>query len=138
MKKWASLTAAHCGHGEESPPEAVEEGPVVGAVVLLGEVDEAGEGEDRDADEHDEQAQLPRRLPDGEEERLQTGKVPHELEDAQDLGHAHQPHNLARFPDDVELCTCNGPLMFTLFRLLTWNLVVKEIFRVTLMVAYLA
>ena len=54
-----TLTAADGGHGEETPPEAVEEGPVVGAVVLLREVDEAGEGEDRDADEHDEQAKLP-------------------------------------------------------------------------------
>ena len=50
------LTTADGGHGEESPPEAVEEGPVVGAVVLLGEVDEAGEGEDRDADQHHEKA----------------------------------------------------------------------------------
>ena len=51
----ALLTAADGGHGEESPPEAVEEGPVVFAVVLLCEVDETGEGEDRDADQHDEQ-----------------------------------------------------------------------------------
>ena len=50
------LTTADGGHGEESPPEAVEEGPVVGAVVLLGEVDEAGEGEDRNADQHHEKA----------------------------------------------------------------------------------
>ena len=48
-------------------------------------------------------SQLSGGLPDGEEERLQPGEVPHELEDAQDLGHAHQPHNLARLADDVEL-----------------------------------
>ena len=57
---------------------------------------------------------LPGGLADGEEEGLQPGKVPHQLEDAEDLGHAHQPHNLARLPDDVELCVCRveGPAMF--------------------------
>ena len=62
-------------------------------------------------------SQLSGGLPDGEEERLQPGEVPHELEDAQDLGHAHQPHNLARLADDVELCTFVEPPMFPLSRM---------------------
>ena len=46
---------------------------------------------------------VPGGLADGEEEGLESGKVSDQLEDAEDLGDAHQPHHLARLPDDVEL-----------------------------------
>ena len=46
---------------------------------------------------------VPGGLADGEEEGLESGKVSDQLEDAEDLGDAHQPDDLARLPDDVEL-----------------------------------
>ena len=103
MKTSSQLTVSSGGDGEQSPPERVHEAPVVGRVVLLGEVHQRGEGQDGHPDQQDEQAELAGGLPDGEEERLQAGKVPDQLEDPQDLGDPDQPDDLAGLADDVEL-----------------------------------
>ena len=52
------LTVSHGGDGEQSPPEAVHEAPLVGGVVLLGEVHQRGEGQHRHEDQHQQKAEL--------------------------------------------------------------------------------
>jgi hypothetical protein len=42
-------------------------------------------------------------LLEGAEERLESGKVTHELEDPEDPGHTNETKDLPGFPDDVEL-----------------------------------
>jgi hypothetical protein len=42
-------------------------------------------------------------LLEGAEERLESGKVTHELEDPEDPGHANETKDLPGFPNDVEL-----------------------------------
>ncbi len=95
------LTVAHGRDGQESPPEALDEGPVL--FVLLGEVDEAGEGQDRDSHEHDEEAELFVRLLEGGEQRLEAGEMAHQLEHPEDASDADQPHDLAGLADNVQL-----------------------------------
>ena len=97
------LTVPDSGDGEQPPPEAVHEAPLVDGVLLLGEVDEAGEGEHHHEDEREEEPELPAGAPDGVEERLEAGEVAHQLEDPQHLGDPHQPDDLAGLADDVEL-----------------------------------
>ena len=48
------LDLPHSSERHQAPPERVEEGPGPGGVVLLGEVDQGGEGEDRHAHEEHE------------------------------------------------------------------------------------
>ncbi len=55
-------TIADRSDGEKTPPEAVHEAPRVARVILLREVHEAGEGEHRHEDEHQQQAKFPRSL----------------------------------------------------------------------------
>ena len=62
------LHLPHSSEGHQPPPERVEEGPGPGGVVLLGEVDQGGEGEDRHAHEEHEQAELRGGLVEGGEE----------------------------------------------------------------------
>ena len=52
--KDTELHLPYSSEGHQAPPEWVEEGPGAGGVVLLGEVDQGGEGEDRHPDQEHE------------------------------------------------------------------------------------
>ncbi len=54
MSCQSCLTVSDGGDGEQPPPEAVHEAPLVVRVLLLREVDQAGEGEHHDEDEGEE------------------------------------------------------------------------------------
>lgn len=47
---------AHCGDGEQSPPETINKGPIL--LVFLAKVNQARKGQNGNADQHDEQSQL--------------------------------------------------------------------------------
>ena len=72
------VPVAHGGEDHEAPPEAVREAPPWGG-VLLGKVDEAGEGEDADYQEHHQQPQLLVRLAQRWQQALQAIEVTHKL-----------------------------------------------------------
>ena len=97
------LDLPHGSEGHQAPPEGVQEGPGAGGVVLLGEVDEGGEGEDRHPDQEHEEAELLVGLVEGVDEGLEAGKVTDELEDPHDPHHAHEADYLARLPHDLKV-----------------------------------
>ena len=82
------LDLPHSSERHQAPPERVEEGPGPGGVVLLGEVDQRGEGEDRHAHEEHEQAELLVGLVEGVDKGLEAGKVTDEFENPHDSHHA--------------------------------------------------
>lgn len=82
------LDLPHSSERHQAPPERVEEGPGPGGVVLLGEVDQGGECEDRHAHEEHEQAELLVGLVEGVDEGLEAGKVTDEFENPHDSHHA--------------------------------------------------
>ena len=102
------------------PPERLYEGPGVarisllrqvhppftGAVqatpvwVLLGEVDEAGVGEDGDGHEDEKEAELLVGLLEGVDERLQPGEVTNKFEDSQYSHYSDQADYFSCFPDN--------------------------------------
>ena len=97
------LYLPHSSEGHQAPPERVEEGPGAGGVVLLGEVDQGGEGKDRHAHEEHEQAELLVGLVEGVDEGLEAGKVTDEFENPHDSHHADQTDYLARFAHDLKV-----------------------------------
>ena len=72
-------------HGDCRPPERAGDADEVGSrLILLGEVDETGEDEDLDGEEHHEKAELLVAALERVTERLQPGRVAGQLQDAQD------------------------------------------------------
>ena len=93
----------HGGDGHEAPPEALHEGPRVLAGLLLGEVDERGEGQDGHGHEEHEEAELLVGLSQGQKEGLQAGEMPDKLEDAEDAHDPDEADDLAGLADDGEV-----------------------------------
>ena len=75
---WVVAALTHRGDAHQPPPEALVEAPVPDS-ALLREVDEAGEGEDADADEDHQQPDLLVHLAQGGQQRLQPREVLHQL-----------------------------------------------------------
>ena len=65
--------------------------------VLLCEVHEAGQGEDRHKDEEEEEAELFVGLLQGVKEGLKTSEVTDQLEDPHDSHHTDKSHDLPGF-----------------------------------------
>ena len=99
----AELHLPHSSEGHEAPPEGVQEGPGAGGVVLLGKVDQGGEGEDRHPHEEHEQAELLVGLVEGVDEGLEAGKVTDELENPHDPHHTDQADYLASLAHDLKV-----------------------------------
>ena len=79
------VAVADCRHRDRRPPERTRNAHEVRSrLVLLGEVDEAGEDEDLDGEEHHQQAELLVAALQREAERLQPGGMARQLEHSQD------------------------------------------------------
>ena len=88
---WTLVAITDRRHRDRRPPERARDAREVGArLVLLGEVDEAGEDEDLDGEEHHEQAELLVAALKREAERLQAGGVARQLEHSEDSKDAQQ------------------------------------------------
>jgi len=78
-------------HRDRRPPERVRDaGKVRVRNVFLGEVDETGEDEDLDGEEHHEQSELLVAALESVSERLESGGMACQFEDAQDAEDSQQ------------------------------------------------
>ena len=101
---WLVLSdSPHGGEGHQTPPEGVQEWPGPGGVVLLGEVDQGGEGEDRHPDQEHEEAELLVGLVQGVDEGLEPRKVTDEFEDPHDSHDSHQADYFSRLTHDLKV-----------------------------------
>ena len=88
---WTLVAVPDRRHRDRRPPERARDAREVAArLVLLGEVDEAGEDEDLDGEEHHEQAELLVAALEREAEGLQAGGVARQLEHSEDSKDAQQ------------------------------------------------
>jgi len=87
----AVVAVANRRHRDRRPPERGRDaGELRARLVLLGEIDEAGEDEDFDAEEHHEQTELLVAALERVAERLEPGRVAGQLEHAEDSKDAQQ------------------------------------------------
>jgi len=97
----AVVAVANRRHRDRRPPERGRDaGELRARLVLLGEIDEAGEDEDFDAEEHHEQTELLVATTERVAERLQPNRVPSQLQYPED---AHDAEDLYDAADVVEM-----------------------------------